>query len=1596
MNILINLLTSKQPRFSSHHRIDLVGQSLHMNSNPIHSETSLKTASSEGRLQEQLILRNLFHNPNVVNALVHLRKQLASSFETVASMRTEEGNYVMDAYFPTEIVKMFHGLDIHSFQKAYSKFSNGIGVIPFVLLGLGEFECHPDHVAHFIKGMMELHSALILFKESPSSKVPKAVISFEDLITYFMKMQAIVNSDPGDTQNPLKLSHLKRFAPSNTTYDSYHHENSIKLVHYDPTHKLIFTLDDFSSHIRVYDINGNLKQKLAVENKKHRFEDMIINYFAWSSKEHRLCLVCQDQTISFFEYEKEGFGFEQVYDAGVLLARVWYIQEYQRWYFNDVEGDITMWDNEKKRLDKIDVKLGAKLSDIIAMPQMSLLVFAAFNHKLVFWNTSLNSKFIEIPLQNTSAHTLRFSPETAYLYVATFDQTAKVYQIDKSKDYTVVAKLDHTCSVTSLELISDHELVLTCDESGVIKSWDMRTLKPVQVFKLHNKASISNILNLPGRDMFVCVTNRLQYFHFGLRDNSKIQDMRALPTIVFDRNHAEIIVGTPFDFRVFNLQYGILVERYNKQKLAPEDKIENFFVRRSDKGLTYYTEGNHTLTVCPREFSTKVITAKLKPFPKETIVFMDYSQKYQILVCGSKNAIKFYKYEEDYSSTLLRAVTFPNSHKITSISANAKANYLTVVLNNMFIVFIDYDKCSLAGCYSNFEFVTHMDQDSAPNTPTVSKRKTTIGRTSRKPTGGFSVRSPLLMKSIVRLVGNQTPIRQNNIRGLFFDHVEELSNAGSPRNDSGALRLDSPPNSYFNHDAIEQIHEYSTIVENHPANISSALCIKHYNCCVLVDYSNQITLFEPTDLPKFKNRVRLTWEHTFKANEQFSVIKYKRVCAQPEANGLQEPLSGLRSPKTREKTDQKDFLMLGTSAGWINVIDMKDILSHYTPLYGPPTSFHPYNHANIVINEQEIIKTVEKTWAHHQTFSHPTQLISLDDTNCRNWHAHRGNISNIKLVFYTREVIVSTGDDLFLRIWNLKAEKLGEISLITMRCNKWKLVDVSLEDRVRDLSKVADFMEKIKEIYPAVDEKLDQQEEEIIKASALKLCSVELQERSSSKISKVASNSTVWKPDDLELPTLVKINLPKKDIEKYRREVQEERRRAEENSKIQQAILQSLAGNRRITSIEVLPPLERTQHLESKLNLITTNKNASPLSLDQSVSRRKRESVLLPGNGRKSILAIKPRPSAAENIKTNDDYSLLTSDHASAPRKTQDPSPVITRKVIPPKLSLRPRESQNPILRIDQDNSLEEQKPEKQFPRSSVSPPNLTKAKSLKRLDGSDLHFKNPNFKKYYLDFSNLSVLSGSQNPNDTTLNSEIRSKDVTLSSSYLNLKPLEKLMTLPNELSEERALFDAEKLRNNRETRHGLLKELDSKLKKIQNVNSSAKIVNTQRSVAQLDGISRRLISRNLPSLKNLNNLNTSFSPKLNSKDIMNNISFDTVKGSESLRQDRINEIAGKVPLNKSNTMKTIKIEEDPQLKGHEIKTSELIQEASDKFRQQLEDARIQLKMLNQNEKKIHSKNFFAFEHETRNNEIDPSVFQGLNKKLLSKLIAKQVSGDC
>ena len=92
--------------------------------------------------------------------------------------------YLMDSFLPLDILRLFHGLEIHNLHRAFSKFKDGISLEAFVIISMRIIDIRKEDGPYALLGLINLYDSLTVKKN-------KEKLYFNDFLNNFIKMQSL-------------------------------------------------------------------------------------------------------------------------------------------------------------------------------------------------------------------------------------------------------------------------------------------------------------------------------------------------------------------------------------------------------------------------------------------------------------------------------------------------------------------------------------------------------------------------------------------------------------------------------------------------------------------------------------------------------------------------------------------------------------------------------------------------------------------------------------------------------------------------------------------------------------------------------------------------------------------------------------------------------------------------------------------------------------------------------------------------------------------------------------------------------------------------------------------------------------------------------------------------------------------------------------------------------------------------------------------------------------------------------------------------------------------------------------------------------------
>ncbi|CAG9335338.1 unnamed protein product [Blepharisma stoltei] len=455
----------------------------------------------------------------------------------------------------------------------------------------------------------------------------------------------LIENAPSISEAPLvfgaKEHHFSRIHLSTRLLDKYHHQRSIRQGIYAPSAKCLFTLDQVSSHIRMYGNNSQLKGKIEPVKSNHLFEGVILD-FAWSEQYQRIGAAMQDFSLTFWDY-RDDFSYEKILKTNPpveeLQNRIWFVDR-GIWFTTDKTNALYEWDIETENPTLWPNRHAGKITGLIEFN--GVLATSALDRNVVLWEMKNKASLCVITLPDVSAHTLAYSFDFQYLVTAAYETTPLVWNLETMQDISIFGKLEgHVHTVSAMAVINGTPLAVTADDTGFIKVWDLRNLKCLQTLN-QERMEISKIIPAAGEQFFCAVGCRVYWFEYEsfIQTNANgINNKEIEPTaLIYSRQDKELLLSTKSDLRVFDIYTG-------KQSRIIADVTD----AASEVCQMTLTHLGMRVIISNQKGETREIqhangvTMNAVTMHKEEIICLNYSLRYDMLfTAGWDNLVKIW------------------------------------------------------------------------------------------------------------------------------------------------------------------------------------------------------------------------------------------------------------------------------------------------------------------------------------------------------------------------------------------------------------------------------------------------------------------------------------------------------------------------------------------------------------------------------------------------------------------------------------------------------------------------------------------------------------------------------------------------------------------------------------------------------------------------------------------------------------------------------------------------------------------------------------------------------------------------------------------
>lgn len=228
--------------------------------------------------------------------------------------------------------------------------------------------------------------------------------------------------------------------------------------------------------------------------------------------------------------------------------------------------------SEVSKVDRFKSKLGIVhyLLEITEITYIKLVALASTDKHIRIWDVSdiFKPKIIFcLNLIKGGVHQMKFLGSFQVMVVAGYENSIPVFNITpRYYDVNVVGRLvGHVSIVTALEVLEGSAMVISADDTGCIKTWDIRSFQCYQTIEMSHKTIIGQLLNMDNINKVAFIGCRVNFIEFDRSDKfaQKI-DLKQQVPLKADINLTteELIICTNSDIKFLDLNTGRLKKIY--------------------------------------------------------------------------------------------------------------------------------------------------------------------------------------------------------------------------------------------------------------------------------------------------------------------------------------------------------------------------------------------------------------------------------------------------------------------------------------------------------------------------------------------------------------------------------------------------------------------------------------------------------------------------------------------------------------------------------------------------------------------------------------------------------------------------------------------------------------------------------------------------------------------------------------------------------------------------------------------------------------------------------------------------------------------------
>ena len=407
----------------------------------------------------------------------------------------------------------------------------------------------------------------------------------------------------------------------------------------------------------------------------------------------------KDMTLSFWEIN-DNFEFESGFSLGNWVSEyqtnIWYVEFLNNWITTDKTCALHAWDieTESKKFTATFSKIEGNIIDLIPIDVLRLVLVASMDNKITLIDFAKKETMAQVDVSEGGIHSMYWSTTYQVLLTAGWQQIVKVWKIDSAylDNIDQIGELSgHYSVVTAVGGIKNTPMVMTADDSGVIKVWDIRTLKCLQTVPLLIKGTTTQFIDLYKHGKLGFIGTRVNYLEFDEAneiDAKKIEDEVWPLQVEYNLNCREIVVCTRKDVQIIDIDTGRVKRVYSGLLRNLEDDITAFkLVSKQKKFIVGDYKGN----LVSYQYSTGERISLLVPHSNEvTNIKIDYANN---LVISSSwdSVVQIQKEEKDTYFVRRRLENLHYNKTVSLMEVSVFHNLLLTATNNNIMYAWDYE-----------------------------------------------------------------------------------------------------------------------------------------------------------------------------------------------------------------------------------------------------------------------------------------------------------------------------------------------------------------------------------------------------------------------------------------------------------------------------------------------------------------------------------------------------------------------------------------------------------------------------------------------------------------------------------------------------------------------------------------------------------------------------------------------------------------------------------------------------------------------------------------------------------------------------------------